>query len=870
MKLRIGPQAQQLTTNACLAMILLLAACLRFYHLDMSLWEDELLMRERAAGDLVRLVSGHPYPLYYILAHFSLYLADTEAVLRLPSVAAGLLSVAVIYLVGRSCHGRVCGLIAALLLATSAYHIRYCQEARFYALVMLAGLVFLWLLFRCLALGRFWNWFGYVFACLLGLLSHVCVIPYLAVMVLMGLVWLVFHKGSLSRKERLSRGLALVLCTVLGSTSVVAAFTVSGFQVTKTVNALRDKDGGEQVEPSNGDAGNRARSVRLTPSGYLSFFKEFFPLRPKELGYVLTVLGICGLGYLLVRRLLLGLLAVSVICFVPLPLFFVTASHFYASRYFSIAFPVGLLLISVGMVVFARFPATVLLAGKSLRLGERRGDETGGSSWGWADALSVLLLMFIAGTLAPPIAASLASQYREAPYRDWKNLVGYMARSLTPSDVIYCLAPAGRAERVRYPLYLSLQHDLHQSEAFLFSLHQRWKGGFPTPDELLSVIRNHPSSTLWFVKRDDIGVPDDTLEGVGATKRTFHGLSLWVLGEPTTNLIEDGGFESPGKHPTRYYRKNSRELAGSDEAYEGQHCLKLTAVEPCDRLVYLSVRGATYRLSNAGFEVWDDGVPVGWGVSAEAKDCVAAASDSHTGNFSLELRAPATLRQRIPIGTAPGATVEVRAFGKATAEKQVGLVLSYTRPGAIVQRTAYHPGNGSWEPMVVRAEILPDADPETISIELFRSAGKEGTARFDHVTVGAANPGNRLDPAKTYTLSMMVKYAGLASPETDALHTVGAAKVLVAYLGSDGKTHWQLLCALSGSSDWRQLVFPLKPGTNLPRDARNLKVVVGIVGSVGTLWLDNVQLEPTDHPTPFTDGSRIPHDELIAELAPAG
>ena len=34
----------------------------------------------------------------------------------------------------------------------------------------------------------------------------------------------------------------------------------------------------------------------------------------------------------------------------------------------------------------------------------------------------------------------------------------------------------------------------------------------------------------------------------------------------------------------------------------------------------------------------------------------------------------------------------------------------------------------------------------------------------------------------------------------------------------------------------------------------------------GTIWIDNVQLEAKDHPTPFVDGTRPPHDEYIPQV----
>ena len=54
-------------------------------------------------------------------------------------------------------------------------------------------------------------------------------------------------------------------------------------------------------------------------------------------------------------------------------------------------------------------------------------------------------------------------------------------------------------------------------------------------------------------------------------------------------------------------------------------------------------------------------------------------------------------------------------------------------------------------------------------------------------------------------------------------------------------------------------------GEDVPAGARNLTVQVGVFGGTGSVWLDNVQFEAKDHPTPFVDGVRLPHLEYLAE-----
>ncbi len=121
--------------------ILLVAAFLRFHRLEaQSFWHDEgnsARIAERSLDLIVEGAAGdvHP-PGYYILLHYWRgVLGESEFALRSLSVAAGLVLVAVTYLVGRYLFGEVVGLIAAFLGAISPFAVYYSQEARMYALL---------------------------------------------------------------------------------------------------------------------------------------------------------------------------------------------------------------------------------------------------------------------------------------------------------------------------------------------------------------------------------------------------------------------------------------------------------------------------------------------------------------------------------------------------------------------------------------------------------------------------------------------------------------------------------------------------------------------------------------------------------------
>lgn len=132
---------------AGLAGIVAVGAALRFYALGReSIWIDEAHSVRLASVPLTRIVEmsgqdGHP-PLYLFLLHAWMALfGGSEAAVRSLSAATGVLALPVMYFLGRRLLGVAGGLLAALLLALSSYHVYYSQEARNYSLLVLTTLL---------------------------------------------------------------------------------------------------------------------------------------------------------------------------------------------------------------------------------------------------------------------------------------------------------------------------------------------------------------------------------------------------------------------------------------------------------------------------------------------------------------------------------------------------------------------------------------------------------------------------------------------------------------------------------------------------------------------------------------------------------
>jgi mannosyltransferase len=158
-QLRRRFSTSQIAIFAGLLAILLASLVLRLNRLDaQSFWYDEgnsariaersfQLIIEGAAGDI------HP-PLYYLILHdWRAIFGESEAALRLFSVACGALLVLFTYLLGRALRNARTGLIAALFAAISPFAVYYSQESRMYILLALEAAISTWALIRILDFG---------------------------------------------------------------------------------------------------------------------------------------------------------------------------------------------------------------------------------------------------------------------------------------------------------------------------------------------------------------------------------------------------------------------------------------------------------------------------------------------------------------------------------------------------------------------------------------------------------------------------------------------------------------------------------------------------------------------------------------------
>ncbi len=132
-----------------MGLILLAGLGLRLWDIHTpQLWEDDALNLDRAMMAPSRLFEVQKYqgpadtifdfqpPLSYLLTHAALAVDDSALAARAPALAAGVLSILGLGLLGAACCGRRAGLLATALAGISLFHIEFSRAIKPYALFL--------------------------------------------------------------------------------------------------------------------------------------------------------------------------------------------------------------------------------------------------------------------------------------------------------------------------------------------------------------------------------------------------------------------------------------------------------------------------------------------------------------------------------------------------------------------------------------------------------------------------------------------------------------------------------------------------------------------------------------------------------------
>jgi mannosyltransferase len=144
LRVRATPISPTAWTYAAVASLTVLVAGLGVLRLDRrSIWLDESTSiwyaqhTWRALLDVITSVDTNMGAYYGLLWLWRHAFGDSVFAMRSVSVLAAALTIPAIYATGNRLYGRLSGLIAATVLASNAFFLRYAQEARGYALAAL-------------------------------------------------------------------------------------------------------------------------------------------------------------------------------------------------------------------------------------------------------------------------------------------------------------------------------------------------------------------------------------------------------------------------------------------------------------------------------------------------------------------------------------------------------------------------------------------------------------------------------------------------------------------------------------------------------------------------------------------------------------
>ena len=405
-------------TAFCVGVIFLLGLGLRLYCLDCySLWGDEISSLEGAHLGLQGIFTqrfgwiGNQTHLHYLIIWLTDQLSDpaTSAVLvRLPSALMGALAVLVVYELGKAMFGRAQGLLAALMMALSAVHLNYSQEARPYAILATLTALAVYCLVRAEQSGSPRWWAAFAAAQALNVLhsffAMTLVLPALAPY-LAWLLWKLWRRKEKTLPYALVSLFAVALVCALMLVDMAHAPRLSPdlsrFPLTATVTSV--------IEMSSW----------LTQFGIDGQVERIF-----QLGLLLlAILGVYaaarGKAYTRKYAFLCGLL----VAVPPIMLAVLGTSYEVFQRYAIFSMPFYFLLVSNGLA-FLRAAAYKVRLGRAVQTTLR----------GAAVALSALsILPFVTGALnyfSPEKHYSLS--YRP----DFRGVASYLAQHARPEDVI--------------------------------------------------------------------------------------------------------------------------------------------------------------------------------------------------------------------------------------------------------------------------------------------------------------------------------------------------------------------------------------------------------------------------------------------------
>ena len=400
--------------------IFMLGMGLRVYGLESSsLWLDEITTATTAQLDVGSILqfhleeAGNP-PLLSLITHVSFaFWGQTELAARLASALFGSLSILLLYKVGETLWTREVGMAGAFLLAVNAYHIRYSQEARHYALMVFLALLSLIFLLRALQGNKKGLWIGFVLCTALSLYNHYFAFLFLPAEVVFG-AWVIAEKWlSQRRSDHATEAHPSVKLPSPARQAVTLSLSLSliGLFYLPWLSALRAQFPKQLESPTLGvSMASLLPSLKFLRKVLVAYSGASSAVLLLWLGLFLWGLATCG------RKQM-----VLVILWMGTPFLFlsiVEPSHPVDPRYVIFSLPLYLLVIARGLMSLSR------LLNRAL-------DRIRGAGQ-WSLPLTQVLTVLLLGTLNVPAIRD----YHLSQKEDWRGATAYLLENMSPNDVI--------------------------------------------------------------------------------------------------------------------------------------------------------------------------------------------------------------------------------------------------------------------------------------------------------------------------------------------------------------------------------------------------------------------------------------------------
>jgi mannosyltransferase len=420
----------RIVSVSLLLAVFVLGMGLRLFELDAdSLWDDEILTALRAQLDVRSLVhhlasAGGPHPrhtqspLMYLVTRFFIVLCgDSEFILRFQALLFGSLSILLAYKVGETLWSREVGLIGAFLLAINAYHVRYSQEARHYALMVFLALMSLIFLLKALKTNKKRLWLGFVLCTSLSLYNHYFAFLLLPAEVIFG-TWVVAQnwlsyrrkKKSQALEDQLAHRLSIPAQQALGLLLSVALIGLSYLPWLPVLQALISTQLGPQgLGPSPAGLQRSVDYLRTVLTDYSSAGQAHSILL--LLWLALFVLGLAACGWARIPLIL---------SWTGIPFAFVAVVapyHFFDPKYVLFILPLYLLVGASGLTTATRF-----LERFSAML--KRDSR-------WRVVLTSMLITVFGVLSIEPLSAYYADRKT-----DWRGAARYLKANMLPGDLV--------------------------------------------------------------------------------------------------------------------------------------------------------------------------------------------------------------------------------------------------------------------------------------------------------------------------------------------------------------------------------------------------------------------------------------------------